>query len=331
MAGRCRWCTRARLFRCPIPRPAPCGGRAPAGDPPSGRAAGRRTGRAAARRTAKASARRTAKASARRTAKEDGLPLRAIGRPIAKARVPRSAVTGRPIVRAATGRPTGAIGLPTARAAIDRRTEKAAIVLPTGMARARLTARIAPLTGAASRRCAMPTAHPASHHLRTVMRIHPGRGATTSRRALQNRARTTEKQVALVPHGRGKIDRASEANAASEARSLPGTVAGPGTKAAPPRTQEGYPMAPSILEPMPAPVEERVERLLADGEQPRVSACTDMDAEGHFRGAWLVATERRLLIVAPETELEPLDLAEPLRARRRLSVGQLTAHGRARR
>ena len=90
-------------------------------------------------------------------------------------------------------------------------------------------------------------------------------------------------------------------------------------------------MAPSILEPMPAPVEERVERLLADGEQPRVSACTDMDAEGHFRGAWLVATERRLLIVAPETELEPLDLAEPLRARRRLSVGQLTTRGRARR
>ena len=90
-------------------------------------------------------------------------------------------------------------------------------------------------------------------------------------------------------------------------------------------------MAPSILEPMPAPVEERVERLLADGEQPRVSACTDMDAEGHFRGAWLVATERRLLIVAPETELEPLDLAGPPRARRRLSVGPLTTRGRPRR
>src|SRR5437870_31780 len=84
-------------------------------------------GGAAARAPGGAPARRTAKASARRTAKEDGLPLRAIGRPIAKARVPRSAVTGRPIVRAATGRPTGAIGLPTARAAIDRRTEKAAI------------------------------------------------------------------------------------------------------------------------------------------------------------------------------------------------------------
>ena len=61
-------------------------------------------------------------------------------------------------------------------------------------------------------------------------------------------------------------------------------------------------MTPSILEPMPAPVEERVEQLLDEGEQPRVSACTDMDAEGHFRGAWLVATERRLLILAPESE-----------------------------
>src|SRR5712692_5394662 len=81
-------------------------------------------------------------------------------------------------------------------------------------------------------------------------------------------------------------------------------------------------MAPSILEPMPAPVEEKVEQLLDDGEQPRVSAGTDMDAEGHFRGAWLVATERRLLIVAPETDVAALRLAAPSRARRRLPAAR---------
>jgi ATP-binding cassette, subfamily B, bacterial len=81
-------------------------------------------------------------------------------------------------------------------------------------------------------------------------------------------------------------------------------------------------MAPSILEPMPAPVEEKVEQLLDDGEQPRVSACTDMDAGGHFRGAWLVATERRLLIVAPETDVAALRLTAPSRARRRLPAAR---------
>src|SRR6266542_4631813 len=82
-------------------------------------------------------------------------------------------------------------------------------------------------------------------------------------------------------------------------------------------------MAPSILEPMPAPVEEKVEQILDEGEEPRVSACTDMDAEGHFRGAWLVATERRLLIVAPDGEIGADDPeGAALRARRRLPAGR---------
>lgn len=78
-------------------------------------------------------------------------------------------------------------------------------------------------------------------------------------------------------------------------------------------------MAASILEPMPAPVEEKVEQFLDEGEQPRVSACTDMDPEGHFRGAWLVATERRLLIVTPEDEADRLAWGPQPPARRRLS------------
>jgi hypothetical protein len=89
-------------------------------------------------------------------------------------------------------------------------------------------------------------------------------------------------------------------------------------------------MAPSILEPMPAPVEEKLEQLLDVGEEPRVSACTDMDAEGHFRGAWLVATERRLLIVAPDTEAETERPARPSKTRRRLTIGRSPAHDGAR-
>src|SRR5437016_2821680 len=81
-------------------------------------------------------------------------------------------------------------------------------------------------------------------------------------------------------------------------------------------------MTPSILEPMPAPVEEKVEQLLDVGEQTRVSAGTDMDAEGHFRGGWLVATERRLLILAPEAEGAASEHAPPARPRRRLAAGR---------
>src|SRR5689334_1072466 len=99
--------------------------------------------------------------------------------------------------------------------------------------------------------------------------------------------------------------------------STPGSAAGLGISVASPSTQEDSRMTPSILEPMPAPVEEKVEQLLDEGEQPRVSACTDMDAEGHFRGAWLVATERRLLIVAPETDDEAARRPASARPRRR--------------
>jgi ATP-binding cassette subfamily B protein len=82
-------------------------------------------------------------------------------------------------------------------------------------------------------------------------------------------------------------------------------------------------MAASILEPMPAPVEEKVEQLLDEGEEPRVSAGTDMDPEGHFRGVWLVATERRLLIVTPDTELEAAQPADAnARAERRRRLGR---------
>ena len=91
-------------------------------------------------------------------------------------------------------------------------------------------------------------------------------------------------------------------------------------------------MTPSILEPMPAPVEERVEQLLDEGEQPRVSACTDMDAEGHFRGAWLVATERRLLIVAPETVDAAARRASMVRPQRRPKSRERSfGHGSGRR
>src|SRR5947208_12091866 len=90
-------------------------------------------------------------------------------------------------------------------------------------------------------------------------------------------------------------------------------------------------MALSILEPMPAPVEAKVEQLLDEGEQPRVSACTDMDAEGHFRGAWLVATERRLLIVAPETDGAHPRKSLPARPRRRAGAGTRLADDAPRR
>src|SRR5712692_8871281 len=102
---------------------------------------------------------------------------------------------------------------------------------------------------------------------------------------------------------------------------MPADAARLRTIPASPRTPEGRLMTPSILEPMPAPVEEKVEQLLDEGEQPRVSACTDMDAEGHFRGAWLVATERRLLIVAPETEEQALESARTPRPRKRRPAG----------
>src|SRR5258708_1434113 len=90
-------------------------------------------------------------------------------------------------------------------------------------------------------------------------------------------------------------------------------------------------MTASILEPMPAPIEEKVEQLLDVGEEPRVSACTDMDAEGHFRGAWLVATERRLLILSPEAESEATESATSTPRRRHLPVGRPPAADRPRR
>jgi ATP-binding cassette, subfamily B, bacterial len=67
-------------------------------------------------------------------------------------------------------------------------------------------------------------------------------------------------------------------------------------------------MPASILEPLPDPIEARIEELLDDGEQPQVSVATDMDAHGHFGGAWLVATPRRLLIVTPDAQAEAASL-----------------------
>src|SRR5439155_3944640 len=68
-----------------------------------------------------------------------------------------------------------------------------------------------------------------------------------------------------------------------------------------PDLQERESMTASILEPLPAPVEEKIEPYLEAGERPQVSVSTDMDADGQFRDGWLIATERRLLIVAAAT------------------------------
>jgi len=56
------------------------------------------------------------------------------------------------------------------------------------------------------------------------------------------------------------------------------------------------------LEPMPAPVEEKIEPFLDEDEQPCVSVFTDMTTHGQFRGGWLVATDRRLIAVTPARE-----------------------------
>jgi hypothetical protein len=53
------------------------------------------------------------------------------------------------------------------------------------------------------------------------------------------------------------------------------------------------------LEPMPASVEEEIGAVLEPGEDLRVSVGTDIDPEGRFQGTWLIATHRRLVIIAP--------------------------------
>src|ERR1051326_4265823 len=91
-------------------------------------------------------------------------------------------------------------------------------------------------------------------------------------------------------------------------------------------------MAASILEPLPAPVEEKIEELLGAEEAPRIAAGTDIDPEGRFQGAWLVATDRRLLIVASEPKRgAERPAAESPQGRRRLLRGWPAARARARR
>src|ERR1043166_5247123 len=77
----------------------------------------------------------------------------------------------------------------------------------------------------------------------------------------------------------------------------PPVLPGPRTNEMPQWMQEEAHMEPSILEPMPAPVEEKIEPYLDEDEQPCVSVFTDMTTHGQFRGGWLVATDRRLIAV----------------------------------